>query len=1215
MDKTAIKNFAVTARTKLKKAIEAKAYDIGVKPDKAEPITKVQGGFIYNEKSYSKEALAGREKLVNTITLRSEDKGYAHGFNQVVEEVAYTWFNRLIALRFMELNGYLPSNICILSSVDKDRKEPDCIREVDSLDFVDPTIVNGLIHDTENLYRYILIAQCNALADIMPRMFEKIADYTELLLPDRLYLQEGNIVYDLVHGIEEENFTEQVEIIGWLYQFYISEKKDEVFAALKKNVKITKENIPAATQLFTPEWIVKYMVENSLGRIAVEKLNLDPTEMGWRYYLPEAEQTEEVKQQLLLINGDKADFDIKSVKLIDPCMGSGHILVYAFDVLQQIYEKLGYSSREIPNYILNNNLFGLDIDDRAGQLAYFALMMKARSHNRRFFRQTDEEGNLHIPQPRVYSVKDTKSVKKAHLSYMGGSFKDETQRKAVLTDLEHIISTFENAKEYGSLLDCSKAVDFEKLYSFIGNYTVSQFDMTSLGIDETKNSLFELIGLYFLMHQKYDVVMTNPPYMGGSGMGAKLSDFVKKEYPNSKSDLFAVFIEKCGQMLKIGGTQAMITQHAWMFLSSYEKLRAKVMSKDILTMAHLGARAFEEIGGEVVQTTAFVMRNSNVKGYQGSYVRLVDFNSQQAKEEAFLSGDNRHTAQKENFEKIPGIPVAYWVSKKLLIAFENKLLREYGEPKQGFATGNNDVFLRLWHEVSKSNTSILIAESDNAKWYPCNKGGTYRRWYGNNNFVANWENDGVAMRSYSGSVIRNPQYYFREGLTWSTIANSLSMRFSPQGFVFETKGSVCFINSSEKIKYILGLLNSKIIEKFLLVLSPTLDFHEGPIGRIPVIYLDADLDNINKCVSENISIAKTDWDSFETSWDFKWHPFMNWIAKGGWGDDESNWSATIEESFEYWQEYTERRFNELKSNEEELNRIFIDIYGLQDELTPEVKDKDVTIRKADLVRDIKSFISYAVGCMFGRYSPVKDGLIFAGGQWDYEKIQQELFDAIGKNDFTGRDFVWNSNFIDKDNILPITDNDYFDDDIVTRFFRFVEAVYGAETLGQNLEFIADALYPNASGTAREKIRKYFVNDFYKDHVKIYQKKPIYWQFDSGKQNGFKALVYLHRYDKYNVARLRTDYLHPLQRKYEAELKRLEMLSGMTENAKEKAQYRKDMERIDKQLSECRAYDPALAHIAHQSIELDLDDGVTVNYAKFMGIEVGSNKAVDLLTKI
>lgn len=1195
MDKTAIKNFAVTARTKLKKAIEAKAYDIGVKPDKAEPITKVQGGFIYNEKSYSKEALAGREKLVSTIALRSEDKDYAHSFNQVVEEVAYTWFNRLIALRFMELNGYLPSNIRILSSIDKDRKEPDCIREVDSLDFIDRTVADELIHDTEKLYRYILIAQCNTLADIMPKMFEKIADYTELLLPDRLYLQEGNIVYDLVHGISEDDFTAQVEIIGWLYQFYISEKKDEVFAALKKNVKITKENIPAATQLFTPEWIVKYMVENSLGRIAVEKLNLDPVEMGWRYYLPEAEQTEEVKQQLLLINGNTADFDIKNVKLIDPCMGSGHILVYAFDVLQQIYEKLGYSPREIPNYILTNNIFGLDIDDRAGQLAYFALMMKARSHNRRFFRQTDEEGNIHIPQPKVYSVKDTKGVKKAHLSYMGGSFKDETQRKAVLADLEHIISTFENAKEYGSLLDCSKAVDFEKLYSFIGNYTVSQFDMTSVGIDETKNSLFELIGLYFLMHQKYDVVVTNPPYMGGSGMGAKLSDFVKKEYPNSKSDLFAVFIEKCGQMLKIGGTQAMITQHAWMFLSSYEKLRAKVMSKDILTMAHLGARAFEEIGGEVVQTTAFVMRNSNVKGYQGSYVRLVDFNSQQAKEEAFLSGDNRHTAQKENFEKIPGIPVAYWVSKKLLIAFENKLLREYGEPKQGFATGNNDVFLRLWHEVSKSNTSILIAESDNAKWYPCNKGGTYRKWYGNNNFVANWENDGVAMRSYSGSVIRNPQYYFREGLTWSTIANSLSMRFSPQGFVFETKGSVCFINSSEKIKYILGLLNSKIIEKFLLVLSPTLDFHEGPIGRIPIIYLDADLDNINKCVIENISIAKTDWDSFETSWDFKWHPFMNWIAKGGWGDDESNWSATIEESFEYWQEYTERRFNELKSNEEELNRIFIDIYGLQDELTPQVEDKDVTIRKADLVPDIKSFISYAVGCMFGRYSLDVEGLAYAGGDWDSEKYKS---------------------FIpDKDNILPITDNDYFDDDIVTRFFRFVEAVYGAETLGQNLEFIADALYPNASGTAREKIRRYFVNDFYKDHVKTYQKKPIYWQFDSGKQNGFKALVYLHRYDKYNVARLRTDYLHPLQRKYEAELKRLEMLSGMTENAKEKAQYRKDTERIEKQLTECRAYDPALAHIAHQTIELDLDDGVTVNYGKFMGIEVGSDKAVDLLTKI
>lgn len=931
MDKTAIKNFAVTARTKLKKAIEAKAYDIGVKPDKAEPITKVQGGFIYNEKSYSKEALAGREKLVNTITLRSEDKGYAHGFNQVVEEVAYTWFNRLIALRFMELNGYLPSNIRILSSVDKDRKEPDCIREVDSLDFVDPTIVNGLIHDTENLYRYILIAQCNALADIMPRMFEKIADYTELLLPDRLYLQEGNIVYDLVHGIEEENFTEQVEIIGWLYQFYISEKKDEVFAALKKNVKITKENIPAATQLFTPEWIVKYMVENSLGRIAVEKLNLDPTEMGWRYYLPEAEQTEEVKQQLLLINGDKADFDIKSVKLIDPCMGSGHILVYAFDVLQQIYEKLGYSSREIPNYILNNNLFGLDIDDRAGQLAYFALMMKARSHNRRFFRQTDEEGNLHIPQPRVYSVKDTKSVKKAHLSYMGASFKDEIQRKAVLADLLHIISTFENAKEYGSLLDCSKVVDFEKLYSFIGNYTVSQIDMASLGIDETKNSLFELIGLYFLMHQKYDVVVTNPPYMGGSGMGAKLSDFVKKEYPNSKSDMFAVFIEKCGEMLKPFGCQAMITQHAWMFLSSYEKLRTKLISKDILTMAHLGARAFEEIGGEVVQTTAFVMRNSNVKGYQGSYVRLVDYNSQQAKEEAFLSGKLRHKAQKENFEKIPGMPLAYWVSNSAAYWFLlGKNIGSLGEVVSGMTTGDNEKYLRKWHELSSysiafSETNIQKIDLYSTPWIPYNKGGEQRKWYGNNEYVVNWSKS----HEFNRAKTTMTHLYLKPCITWSDISGTtFAGRYCYGGFMFDVKGSCGFSLNEDDLYKMISIMNSKITPLYIEALNPTTTTQVGDIKRIPLSdRLDSIFDAIRSKSIQNIGISKTDWDSFETSWDFKQHPlvstYLALLEHYENGTLDKPMDSNLKEAFNQWKIDCEFRFNQLKSNEEELNRIFI----------------------------------------------------------------------------------------------------------------------------------------------------------------------------------------------------------------------------------------------------------------------------------------------------
>lgn len=1164
MNKTAVKNYAVEARKKWIQAIAQQAafYGCTEKGSLNEAdITKQladKGVFLTaNEKS-------ARGALVNDIN----EKGYQNA----IEEIAYTWFNRLIAIRFMEVNGYLPSGIRVLSSIDAGRIEPDCVREYARLDFLNQDTAARLAAESdEKLYRYILVEQCNALGKIMPKMFTHIGGIAALLLPERLYIKDG-LVYDLTHSISEEDFGEQVEIIGWLYQYYISEKKDEVFAALKKNVKITRENIPAATQLFTPDWIVKYMVENSLGRLWLEQLETQKTfdfnyvdfgnfsfgededksitkkqqalKDNWKYYIDEAPQEEAVQKQLYDLRMSNKSYDITKIRLIDPCMGSGHILVYAFDVLYQIYLSQGYSERDIPDLILDNNIYGLDIDERACQLAYFALMMKARSYNRRFFRRED------VPQPQVYSPQG-----------------------------------YEDGMEYGSLVkvDVLEEKPLEK-------ETVTLFDTPYEVELNTWN-------FRRLLHQKYDVVVTNPPYMGSSGMGGKLSDYVKKNYPDSKADMFAVFIEKCGEMLSASGYQAMITQHAWMFLSSYEKLRAKLMRRSIISMAHLGARAFEEIGGEVVQTTAFVMSKYHIANYEATYVRLVDFNSQQAKADAFFIEENRHIAKQENFELIPSEPIAYWVSDAMLRAFEvGETLGSIGFPKTGMTTGDNDRFLRLWHEVNINKF--------NQKWFPYCKGGGYRRWFGYNEYLVNWENDGFEIKNnvkdngLKAASVRSEQLYFKPLITWSAVTSgTFSCRNVDGGALFDSGGSSISVNKNKL--YLLALLNGKLAQEYLNISNATLNYQPGDIAAVPVI--TDKVENVEAITKSNISISRADWDSFENSWDFQTHPLIKFRMAGAyaWGDAKP--SGRISSAFKAWEMFAEGQFDTLKANEEELNRIFIDIYGLQDELTPEVEDKDVTVRKADLGREIRSFISYAVGCMFGRYALDIPGLAYAGGAWDDSK--------------------YTSYIPEDDNILPITDADYFDDDIVTRLVDFVKVVYGEDTLTENLEFIANALYPTANTTARETIRRYFQSDFFKDHCKIYKKRPIYWLFDSGKQNGFKALVYLHRYDKYTVARVRTEYLHPLQRKYEAEVERMNKLADLPEtSARDKAEFKKQTEKISKQITECRAYDQIISHMAAQTIELDLDDGVKVNYEKFQGVDVprddgkGSVK-MDLLGKI
>ena len=1197
MDKTAIKNFATSARRKLIENVSQKAYVLGISDKEIKPIEELSDGSrieINNNYVYlNYKEVENREKLIEQI----ESKGY----EQVIEEVAYTWFNRIIAIRFMEVNDYLPSGVRVLSSEENGKTEPDAVTNahdlIDELELNRETVYNFQDNnDSEGLFKYILIKQCNALGKIMPVMFEKIEDYTELLLPDNL-LVEGSVVRDLVSNISEEDFKEQVEIIGWLYQYYISEKKDQVFADLKKNKKITKENIPAATQLFTPDWIVKYMVENSLGRLWLEGHPNEELQSGWKYYLEEAEQESEVEAELEKIREESKRLSPEEITVLDPSMGSGHILVYAFDVLYEIYLSAGYSEREIPRLILEKNLYGLDIDDRAGQLAYFALIMKARSYSRRLFR--DMERNP--IQLNVCSIQESNGLTREDIEYFSNG--DEELNR----DLENLVDMFTDAKEYGSILNIKK-IDCKRIQARLDIIYTEISDLLSNNLRKKINDILpKIIKQYKIMNKKYDIMCTNPPYMGIKSMGETIKKYLDKNYKISKSDLFAVFMEMNKIYVKNTGFYAMINQHSWMFLSSFEKFREELLNTNtIQNMIHLGTRAFEEIGGEVVQSTAFVIRKSNLNNYNAKYIKLSNINNSYEKEEKVLKIINKlanndlYTYIQKDFKSIHGSIIAYWISNNLLDIFkENNRIENIGDSKKGLDTADNNRFLRLWYEV---NYNCIGFESENSnrfielkkKWCPLNKGGGYRRWFGNRDYIINWNDNGRELKQFSRATIRNEQYYFNRGITWSDVSTGkFSARLNDNGFLFDSTGPVLFLNNNQKLNQVISYMNTKVFQEVVDLTCPGLHYSNGTIAKMPIIsqFNESNANIIDENVESNLNISKKEWDSFETSWDFKKHPIIEFK------------SINIENSFNLWSEFTENQFNQLKSNEEELNRIFIDIYGLQDELTPEVEDKDITIRKADRDREMKSFISYAVGCMMGRYSLDEEGLVFAGGEFDINKYK--TFKA------------------DKDAIIPITDEEYFEDDIVAKFVEFVKVVFGEDSLEDNLNYIADTecFKRKANETSRDVLRRYFLKGFMEDHLKVYQKRPIYWMFDSGKQNGFKALIYMHRYDENMVGNIRANYLHILQRKYESEINRLDNdMNSEVLSTKEKATAKKLKEKIQKQLVECTAYDQVIAHVAHQRISIDLDDGVKVNYQKFQGIEVpqGDGKKdlkADLLFKV
>ena len=1237
MDKVALRNFAVNAKEKMEDDIKRKLKLMGItEKGIGEETVKEDDYLKINGQEFNEKEVKQREKIIEVLKAREKNKDPKKSFNEFVEEIAYTWFNRIIAIRFMEVNDYLPDGIRILSSDRENDREPQIVRGVfdTDLEFSNDEKNNVYKLKEENkieeLFKFLFIKKCNKLNEILPELFEEAENYSELLLPISINDEEG-ILRKLVDEVPEESFDVekegQIEVIGWLYQYYNEEKKKEVDQKTKKGKKVEQDDIPAKTQLFTPKWIVKYMVENSLGNLWLEGHPNENLEEKWKFLVKREKQEEEIESKLEKLNENYKEMKLEEIKIIDPCMGSGHILVYAFDVLIDIYSNLGYSNRDAVQSILENNIYGLDIDKRAYQLAYFALMMKAREYYKRIFSKKLELN--------ICYTRESNDINKEIIDFISNG------NNKIKEELDLIYNSFLDAREYGSLIEAPK-IDYDEIKNRLSEIENTNFYnlFDESKKDEIKNKFYYVIKTSEILSKKYEVVTTNPPYMGSSMMDSKLSKYTKKNYPDSKSDMFAVFIEKCNSLTDRNGFCSMITMHGWMFLSSYERLREKMALIETLNMVHLGTRAFDEIGGEVVQTTAWIQRKNKINNFKGSYIRLVDFPGEENKRNKFLeivrNKDKKYyfRTTKENFEKIPGMPIGYWASESLLKDFEKGIkTSELVEPKVGLQTGDNNLFLRQWYEVREKEISydaetIYETKDNGYKWYPHNKGGERRQWYGNYDYVVNWENNGNEIRNFkdsNGKLRSRPQnteYYFKEAVTWSDITSgNFAIRYREKGSIHDVVGMSVFSEKIDRLKYILGLSGTKISNSIFRLLNPTIHLPIGTFSNFPVIENEQIKPKVISIVDDCIKISKYDWNTFETAWDFKVSPLVNIeryveefenVKIGENGNVENKkidktQITLIEEAYSQYKEFTNNQFLKLKENEEELNRIFIDIYGLQDELTSDVSDKDITIAKIfdtdDEINDeikgnnyvltkadvVKQFISYAVGCMFGRYSLDEEGLAFAGGEFDKNKY---------------------SKFIpDEDNCIPITDSEYFSDDIVTRFVEFVKTVYGEETLEENLKFIAQAL-SNKNDAPKDIIREYFLKSFYDDHLKRYKKRPIYWLYDAGKKNGFKALIYMHRYNEQTTAKVRIGYLHELQKHYE---RRASFLKDEIESNNNRKKAEKELKKIKSQLDECKQFDEKMNHLSSEYISIDLDDGVKVNYEK---VQTGRDgKKYEILGKV
>lgn len=1200
MDKGSLKFFATESRKDLLEKMKNKLAVFGITSKGIRELEEKQkmgseieiNGTLYPRKSY--DSLCSRYKVL--------------GYEQLLEESAYTWFNRLVAFAFMEINNYIDERIVFNSG---DRIEPEILDNYYEFDFFQEldeesqNEINDLkeknrVDSLEKLYSILVEEKCYELSKIMPFMFEKRGSYSDILFPDGV-LARGSFLEKLrdefrkaIEKNEEDEEIVPVEIIGWLYQYYNSDLKDEVFADLKKNKKITKEKIAPATQLFTPQWIVKYMGENSLGKLALESCGVsEEVKKNWKYYIDNEVQKNEERLK------------IEEVKIIDPAMGSGHMLTYCFDMLSDIYEDLGWSKRDAILSIIKNNIYGLEIDKRAGQLASFAIFMKAREKFSRFFkvleRMEDDEKIL----INTLTIEESNDISERIQNLI---------KENGLVHLEKLLAGFYDAKEYGSILKLEsieikdlyrELEELEEIYRKQGQLSLSYSSVENIDFRKEYELIEKLIYQYKIMIDKYDIVITNPPYMGGKGFSDKLKKYVEKNYKDSKGDLFAVFIEKCNEFIKENRYTAMITMHSWMFLSSFENLRKQIIEKrEIQSLNHLGTRAFEELGGEVVQTVSWVVKNKAPEK-KGTYIRLVDYNNAQWKEEEFFNNKNYYSADQKEFKKIPGSPIAYWVSDRVREIFEkNQKLGEIAQPRKGNSTSDNNRFLRLWFEVEKNNFKLnsinLKEDSLKIKWFPYNKGGGFRKYYGNNEYLINWLNDAEEIRKIPTAVIANYDFFTKEGLTWSTVSSAkLSVRNFGEGFIFDNGG--CCLFSEKDIKYILlGLLNSKVFTILFGNISPTLNFQSGDIAKIPIIIEKDEIkkNNINEITKQNINIAKEEWDSRETSWDFK----KLFITNGD----------SIEKAYDDYCQYWSDKFIQMHHNEEELNRIFIDIYELNDEMDEKVPFEDITLLKKEIkIEDgkilfnkeeiTKQFLSYAVGCIMGRYSIDKEGLIIANSD---DVLQCNGSQVIIKDrEGNIRHSIENSRFLpDEFGIIPVTGENVFENDIVIRVFEFVKALYGEKNFDENIRFICEALGQKEGESYDEVLRNYFIKDFYTDHLQRYQKRPIYWFMNSGKKNGFSALIYLHRYEDMSIARVRTEYLITYQEKMENLRNYYEKIAENPDtSSKDRKIADKKLKELYAILKELQEYANDVKHISELKISLDLDDGVKVNYEKFVKV--------------
>ena len=1157
MNTSHIKKYAPQARNDFIAAMRKQAAKYGITADRILLAEQKGDLLLIGDQVFPLSVMKPRDKLIKRIQTSS--------FEQTIDYIAYSWFNRLCAIRYMECKGLLDHGRRVLSSADGSAGLPQILEECLDIDLpgLDASRVAELKLDgnkDEELYRELLLAQCHALNQVMPLLFEHVSDESELLLPDNL-TKTDSLIRDLVSSIPEEDWSD-VQIIGWLYQFYISEKKDQVIGKVVKS-----EDIPAATQLFTPNWIVKYLVQNSVGRLWMMAQPDSTLASEWEYYIQPAEQTDEVNAQLkqlidVRISEDGDTLNPESITVLDPACGSGHILVEAYDCLKAIYLERGYRSRDIPRLILENNLYGIDIDTRAAQLASFALLMKAREDDRRLFSNP--------PKLNIIALQDSQSERLDAFS------QDLANTGVAQADLKELLNLFEHASTFGSLIQIPQV--FAKKLPDLESKLNTALESGDIFAQQSAQELLPLVQQAKLLAKQYDAVIANPPYMGGKGMNTALKDFAKKKYPNSKSDMFAMFIERCQALSKISGETAFVTPYVWMFISSYEQMRSKLVTDaTIQSLVQLEYNAFEPA---CVPVCAFIVGKSHVPNFVGSYIKLSEFKGHENQSpktiEAIKNPDCGwfFNAKPDDFKKIPGSPIAYWVSDKIFKSFENgRPLSNVAMPSVGLQTGDNDLFIKFWFEVNKSNIDFTYNKtSDNEisekKWFPYTKGGEFRKWYGNNFWVVNWQNDGYQIKQHRSSRPQNRDKYFLEGLSYTNISSSqFASRYTPSGFIFDQKGSMFFSEKLINIKNVACFLHSKIGSELLKITSPTLDFNPGSLANLPL--LDVNLVDIERMFDKAVCSSKEDWDSYETSWDFTQNPIIR------------TQQPNLEQAFNTWQQQNANAVAEMKRLEEENNKLFIDAYGLQDELKPDVPDEQITLTRADREKDSQRLVSYALGCMMGRYSLDEPGLIYAhAGNQDFDASRYQKFPA------------------DADGIIPLTEMHWFEDDATHRIREFLAAVWGKETLDANMQWLAESLDKKASETAEDTIRRYLASKFYKDHMQTYKKRPIYWLFSSGKQGAFQALVYLHRYNESTLARMRTEYVMPLISKMAAYANSLETAKESSDSAAEIKRIEKKLQDLHKKQAELSSFEEKLRHYADQRISLDLDDGVKVNYGKF-----------------